>query len=62
MLERIEKFCKDKEMSAARFGTLAVRDPRFVYDLRAGREPRKATCARVERFMDAYDTAWENDK
>jgi len=37
--------------SPSRFGREVVRDPAFVYDLRAGRVPRKSTVARVREFM-----------
>ena len=40
-----------------KFGRLAAHDPRFVDDLRNGREPRPATAARVEHFMNTYGSA-----
>lgn len=50
----IEKFLRDMDMPATRFGRLAVHDPRFVLDLRMGREPRRDTRCRVEHFMNLY--------
>ncbi|WP_417611546.1 hypothetical protein [Parasphingorhabdus sp.] len=44
-------------MAWTRFGRLAVRDPRFVQDLRNGREPGKIVSDRVEEFM----TMWQSD-
>ena len=41
-------------MPATKFGRLATRDPRFVLDLRQGREPRLRTEKRVEHFMNTY--------
>ena len=41
LLREVEKFLKFSNMPAARFGREAVKDPRFVFDLRNGREPRR---------------------
>ncbi len=38
-------------MSETRFGRGAIGDPRLIGDLRRGREPRKATLARIEAFI-----------
>lgn len=57
VLGRIEKFLQQAEMPPTRFGRLAVRDPRFVFDLRRGREPGAATLARVEAFLAAQGGA-----
>lgn len=40
-------------MPATRFGREAVRDPRFVFDLRRGREPRPGTIERVRAFLES---------
>ena len=40
-------------MPAARFGREAMKDPRFVFDLRNGREPRKRTVERVRAYLEA---------
>jgi hypothetical protein len=42
-------------MPATKFGRLAVNDPRFVLDLRNGREPRSHTTARVIDFIAAQE-------
>lgn len=47
----IERYLVITRMSATRFGILAAKDPRLVFDLRAGREPRSATMRRVVQFM-----------
>ena len=47
----IESHLGRHETTAARFGRDVVRDPRFVFDLRNGREPRATTEARVRAFM-----------
>jgi len=54
LLRQIERFLRETQMPWTKFGRLAARDPRFVADLRNGREPRQQTSVRVERFMDAY--------
>lgn len=54
LIRRIERFLRETEMTRTRFGRLAVRDPRFVEDLRNGRLPRPATESRVEHFMNIY--------
>lgn len=47
----VEKYLKRTGMPATKFGRLAVNDPRFVLDLRNGREPRVRTAIRVLRFI-----------
>ncbi|MGN3973549.1 hypothetical protein [Tsuneonella sp. SYSU-LHT278] len=54
LIRTIEKFLKEHEMPATKFGRLAANDPRFVLDLRMGREPRRALSSRVEHFMNTY--------
>lgn len=54
LIRRVERFLRDTGMSWTRFGRLAVRDPRFVEDLRNGRLPRPRTEQRVEHFMNIY--------
>lgn len=51
LLREIESHLRRHETTAARFGRDVVRDPRFVFDLRNGREPRPITEARVRAFM-----------
>lgn len=54
LIRKIEAFLRRTEMPAAKFGRLAAHDPRFVFDLRGGREPRPKTEERVEHFMNTY--------
>ena len=54
LIRSIEKFLRRTGMPPTNFGRLAVRDPRFVIDLRNGRQPRPATEKRVEHFMNTY--------
>lgn len=54
LIRDIEKFLRRSGMPATRFGRLAVKDPRFVFDLRNGREPQLRTEKRVEHFMNTF--------
>jgi hypothetical protein len=54
LLREVEKFLKFSRMPAAKFGREAVKDPRFVFDLRNGREPRPRTIERVRAFLEAF--------
>ncbi len=51
ILTEIEAFLAAKDVTPSVFGSSAVNDPRFVFDLRAGREPRRATLEKVIAFM-----------
>lgn len=57
LIRKIEPFLSRHSMTATRFGRLAAQDPRFVLDLRMGREPRSQTAARIEGFMSGYSAA-----
>ena len=43
LLSEIETFLGATGLSPTGFGRLAMRDRNFVFDLRAGREPRRST-------------------
>lgn len=47
----VEQFLADNNISATRFGIAALRDPRFVHELRQGRAPSMVTAERVREFM-----------
>jgi hypothetical protein len=47
LLLDIERYLRRSKVSASRFGRLVSGDPRLVFDLRRGREPRPAMAARV---------------
>jgi len=55
LLGRIEKYLRRTGMPPTRFGREAVHDPRFVFDLRNGRDPRGSTRARVAAWLDARE-------
>ena len=54
LIRTIEKFLRQTGMPATKFGRLAAHDPRFVLDLRNGREPRIGTEQKVEGFIANY--------
>ncbi|MCA0978512.1 hypothetical protein LCM19_09055 [Qipengyuania flava] len=51
VLEDRKGHLEETHISATRFGRRAVGDPRFVLDLRAGRQPRRRTVEKVERYL-----------
>ena len=52
LLREVEKFLRRSDIAPTRFGREAVGDPRFVFDLRKGREPRAETERRVRSFLE----------
>lgn len=50
---RIELYLRTTNTPPARFGREVLRDPRFVFELRHGREPRPETERRVHAWLDA---------
>jgi len=52
LLRRIERHLDATGMPPTRFGRETVGDPRFVFDLRAGREPRDETTRRVVAWLN----------
>ncbi|GAA4478487.1 hypothetical protein [Gluconacetobacter asukensis] len=61
LLGVIERFLTESGLSATAFGVLAMNDPRFVHEMRAGREVRRATRVRVVACMrDARARDGEN--
>ena len=53
LLREVEKFLRASQVPATRFGREAMRDPRFVFDLRNGREPRLRTVDRVLAYLES---------
>lgn len=56
LLTEIEAYCAAQSMSVTRFGIRAVGGPRFVHDLRQGRECRRRTLEVVRRFIASGPT------
>jgi hypothetical protein len=57
LIRQIEGFLRRTGLAPTRFGQLAAADPRLVFDLRNGREPRKRLTLRVEHFMNTFEEA-----
>lgn len=53
LLREVENYLRTSDVRPTRFGREVMRDPRFVFDLRNGREPRPATVARIRQFLEA---------
>jgi hypothetical protein len=56
LLLTIEKHLRVTAQSPSRFGRQVSGDPRFVFDLRRGREPRPATAAKVLAYISRAET------
>ena len=54
LLRTIEKFLKENNVPATKFGRDCARDPRLVLDMRNGREPGDRMKRRIEHFMNIY--------
>jgi hypothetical protein len=54
LLPRVDRFLRESGLPPTLFGRMAVRDPRFVGDLRNGREPGRRLCTRVEQFIGQW--------
>lgn len=52
LLRHIELYLRASATTPTRFGREVVRDPRFVFDLRNGREPQRRTEQRVRAWLD----------
>ena len=53
LLREIEKFLRRNDTAPTRFGRDVVGDPRLVFDLRNGRDPRPTTVKRVQAYLEA---------
>lgn len=51
LIEDIEAHCTERGISETTFGNLAMKDSRFVGELRNGREMRRATITRVREYI-----------
>lgn len=54
---QIEKFIADNAMTPTAFGKRFAGDPRFVFQLREGREPRMATRKKVLDLLPQPEAA-----
>jgi predicted Ser/Thr protein kinase len=53
LLREVEKFLRRSQTAPTTFGREVVGDPRFVFDLRNGRDPRPRTIERVRAYLEA---------
>lgn len=56
LLIAVERHLRASATAPSRFGRDVAGDPRFVFDLRRGREPRAATRDRVLAFIEGGRT------
>lgn len=52
LLRRIERHLRESGTPPTKFGREAVHDPRFVFDLRRGREPGPEVTRRVAAYLE----------
>ena len=52
LLREVERFLRQNDTAPTKFGREVMGDPRFVFDLRNGRDPRPSTVARVRAFLE----------
>jgi hypothetical protein len=52
--QRVEKFLKRTGLRPTVFGRAAARDPRFVFDLRNGRNVGPRLRKRIEAWIEEY--------
>jgi hypothetical protein len=57
LLPVVERHLRAHSVPPSRFGRLVTGDPRFVFDLRRGREPRAATRDRVLAHIASAEAA-----
>ena len=55
LLTIVERHLRANALSPSRFGRQVIGDPRFVFDLRNGREPRPAMTARVLAYISGAE-------
>lgn len=56
LARRIELYLRRTATAPARFGREAAGDPRFVFDLRNGRQLREKTAARIAAWLDRAES------
>ncbi len=59
LLRRINQYLRRTGLSATRFGREAARDPRLVWDLRAGRKLGARLEKRIGEWLDDRDAERE---
>ncbi len=59
LLSLIERHLRRSGMPPTRFGRESVHDPRFVFDLRNGRQPGPKLSAKVAAYIEKCEPAGE---
>ena len=59
LLRRIEVYLRKSGTAPSRFGRDVLGDPKFVQDMRAGREPRRKTAHRIAVKLAEMEAALE---
>lgn len=54
LLHSVEEYLARAGLSPTRFGRIVVHDPRFVFDLRLGRRPRRRVHGKVMAYLVAH--------
>lgn len=54
LLRRVVAFLRETDMPPSQFGREAMRDPKFVFDLRNGRSPGRKVVERADSYMQAW--------
>ena len=57
LLQDVEAFISENDLTATRFGIMALNDGKFVFHLRGGRSPSLETLDRLNAFMDSFEKA-----
>jgi hypothetical protein len=57
----VERHLRRSDLAPSRFGREVAGDPRFVFDLRRGREPRAATRDRVLAFIKTREVKLQSE-
>jgi hypothetical protein len=56
-MRRIERHLLQTRTAPTTFGRECARDPRLVFDMRLGREPRRNLRRRIEAYLDAHEVS-----
>jgi hypothetical protein len=57
LLPRVERYLKASGVPPTRFGRDVARDPRLVFDMRRGRDPKRRMRDRLNAYLDAQERA-----
>ncbi len=50
----VERFLRDQNLPPTKFGRMAARDPRLVFDMRMGREIRPEMETKLRQYIAAH--------